>query len=91
MPIKNWPAVLSLSLISVLPAAAYASDPANLPLPPRGFDAKDASIPHGKVDVSVSYPTRNYGMRKVSVYMPPGYSTSQKYPVVYHASWNRRQ
>ncbi|WP_437479371.1 alpha/beta hydrolase-fold protein [Sorangium sp. So ce1014] len=83
MPLKNWPAVLSFSVISVLPAAVYASDPAGLPVPPRGFDARDASIPHGKVDVSVSYPTRNYGMRKVSVYTPPGYSTSQKYPVVY--------
>ncbi|WP_157906579.1 alpha/beta hydrolase-fold protein [Sorangium cellulosum] len=83
MPFKNWPAVLSFSVISVLPAAVYASDPADLPLPPRGFDTKDAGIPHGKLDVSVSYPTRNYGMRKVTVYMPPGYSTSQKYPVVY--------
>ena len=83
MPLKNWPAVLSFSVISVLPAAVYASDPAGLPVPPRGFDARDASIPHGKVDVSVSYPTRNYGMQKVTVYTPPGYSTSQKYPVVY--------
>ncbi|WP_437899019.1 alpha/beta hydrolase [Sorangium sp. So ce124] len=83
MPVKNWPAILSLSVISVLPAAAYASDPANLPLPPRGFDTRDNNIPHGKLDVSVSYPTRNYGMRKVTVYMPPGYSTNQKYPVVY--------
>ncbi|XYI02441.1 alpha/beta hydrolase [Sorangium sp. So ce1128] len=83
MPLNNWPAVLSLSVISVLPAAAYASDPANLPVPPAGFDARDPSIPHGKVDVSVSYPTRNYGMRKVTVYTPPEYSTDQKYPVVY--------
>ncbi|MGK3967646.1 alpha/beta hydrolase [Sorangium sp. So ce118] len=83
MPLKNWPAVVSLSVISVLPAAVYASDPANLPVPPAGFDARDPSIPHGKVDVSVSYPTRNYGMRKVTVYTPPGYSTDQKYPVVY--------
>ncbi|AUX27140.1 uncharacterized protein SOCEGT47_077200 [Sorangium cellulosum] len=83
MPLKKWPAVLSFSVISVLPAAVYASDPANLPLPPRGFDSRDANIPHGKVDVSVSYPTRNYGMRKVTVYTPPGYSTNQKYPVVY--------
>lgn len=83
MPLKNWPAVLSLSVISVLPAAVYASDPADLPVPPAGFDVRDPSIPHGKVDVSVSYPTRNYGMRKVTVYTPPEYSTDQKYPVVY--------
>jgi enterochelin esterase-like enzyme len=35
------------------------------------------------VDESVSYATRNEGMQKVSVYLPPGYSTSQKYPVLY--------
>lgn len=74
--------VLVVSL-SVLPAVAFASDPAGLPVPPQGFDAKSANIPHGKVDLSVSYSTRNYGMRKASVYLPPGYSTNQKYPVLY--------
>jgi enterochelin esterase-like enzyme len=67
----------------LIPAVASATDPAGLPLPPQGFDAKSASGPHGKLDVSKSYPTRNYGMQKVTVYMPPDYSTSQKYPVVY--------
>src|SRR5689334_3407664 len=62
---------------------AHATDPANLPVPPQGFDAKSQNIPHGKVDISVSYPTRDYGMQKVTVYTPPGYSTNQKYPVVY--------
>ncbi|HVY29565.1 MAG TPA: alpha/beta hydrolase-fold protein [Polyangiaceae bacterium] len=65
------------------PASARASDPAGLPLPPQGFDTKNQNIPHGKLDVSASYPTRNYGMQKVTVYMPPGYSTNEKYPVVY--------
>ena len=60
-----------------------ATNAANLPVPPSGFDARSSSVPHGKVDVSLSYPTRNYGMQKVTVYTPPGYSTSQKYPVVY--------
>ena len=32
---------------------------------------------------SISYETRNYGMQRVSVYTPPGYSTSQRYPVIY--------
>jgi enterochelin esterase-like enzyme len=66
-----------------LPTLAYASNPANLPVPPAGFDAKNNNIPHGKVEISLSYPTRNYGQRKVTVYTPPGYSTNQKYPVVY--------
>ena len=29
------------------------------------------------------YPTRNNGMQAVTVYRPPGYSTSQRYPVLY--------
>lgn len=67
----------------VVPALVMASDPANLPVPPSGFDTKNSSIPHGKVDESVTYPTRQYNSQKVTVYTPPGYSTSQKYPVVY--------
>jgi len=71
------------ALLVLLPTFAYASDPANLPVPPQGFESKNANIPHGKVELSLSYPTRNYGMRKVTVYTPPGYSTAQKYPVMY--------
>ncbi|MEO6602688.1 MAG: alpha/beta hydrolase-fold protein [Polyangiaceae bacterium] len=67
----------------LLPALAHASDPAGLPVPPQGFDAKNANIPHGALDVSVSYPTRMNGMQKVTVYTPPGYVTSRKYPVLY--------
>jgi enterochelin esterase-like enzyme len=35
------------------------------------------------LEISITYPTRKYGNRKVTVYTPPGYSTSQKYPAVY--------
>jgi MYXO-CTERM domain-containing protein len=66
-----------------LPQLALAVEPAGLPVPPQGFDAKSNDIPHGKVDESVSYSTRNYGMKKVSVYTPPGYTTGTKYPVMY--------
>jgi enterochelin esterase-like enzyme len=64
------------------PAVAQATDPANLPVPPKGFDAKN-DIPHGKVEASLSYPTAQNGMQKVTIYTPPGYSTAQKYPVMY--------
>ncbi len=67
----------------LVPALVGASDPANLPVPPSGFDSKVSANPHGKLDVSVTYPTRKYNNQKVTVYTPPGYSTSQKYPVVY--------
>jgi MYXO-CTERM domain-containing protein len=66
-----------------LPTVAQSTDPAGLPVPPAGFDAESANIPHGKVDLSVSYPTAAYGMQKVTVYTPPGYASDQKYPVLY--------
>jgi MYXO-CTERM domain-containing protein len=69
--------------LMALPTLAHASDPANLPAPPQGFDTKNNGIPHGKVDVSLSYPTQQYGQQKVTVYTPPEYSESQKYPVTY--------
>jgi enterochelin esterase-like enzyme len=69
--------------VLALPGLAQASDPAGLPVPPAGFDGKSANISHGKVDVSLSYATTTYGMQKVTVYTPPGYSTAQKYPVLY--------
>jgi MYXO-CTERM domain-containing protein len=74
--------ILSVGLVA-LPTAAQSTAPAGLPVPPAGFDAKNADIPHGKVDLSLSYPTTEYGMQKVTVYTPPGYSTAQKYPVLY--------
>lgn len=74
-------ALVAAAAVSV-PAVAAAME-SNLPVPPQGFDARSNSIPHGKVDQSVSYPTRMYNMQKVTVYTPPGYSTAQKYPVLY--------
>ncbi len=83
-PTKGAPwlvALLAAAAVSV-PAVAAAME-SNLPVPPQGFDARSNNIPHGKVDQSVSYPTRMYNMQKVTVYTPPGYSTAQKYPVLY--------
>ena len=68
---------------AVWPAAAHATDPANLPVPPQGFDARNNNIPHGKVEASLTYPTKDFGSQKVTVYTPPGYSTNEKYPVMY--------
>ncbi len=69
--------------IFLFPALGFCSDPAGLPVPPQGFDQVNSGIPHGTVHASLSYSTRNYGMRAFSIYLPPNYSTSQKYPVVY--------
>jgi enterochelin esterase-like enzyme len=56
---------------------------ANLPVPPQGFDQRSSSTQHGQLEVSLSYPTRNRGNQKVTVYRPPGYSTATRYPVLY--------
>jgi enterochelin esterase-like enzyme len=52
-------------------------------VPPQGFDTRNGGIPHGTVGASLSYPTRRYGQRKVTIYTPPGYSAAHKYPVLY--------
>ena len=80
-PRAGFAAILAAG-IAALPTAVSAA-PANLPVPPQGFDARSNNIPHGQVEISVTYPTRNNGMQAVTVYRPPGYSTSQRYPVLY--------
>lgn len=59
-----------------------ATDEANLPAPPTGWDAVQ-DVPHGEVKQSLTYPTRNHGEQLYSIWFPPGYSTDKKYPVLY--------
>jgi enterochelin esterase-like enzyme len=82
-PLTAWVITLGIpfATMTALPTATAA--PANLPVPPQGFDARNNNIPHGEVEASLSYPTRNEGMQKVTVYTPPGYTTAQEYPVMY--------
>lgn len=50
---------------------------------PAGFDQYREDIPHGTIE-TVEYDSRTVGTRrKTMVYTPPGYSTEQKYPVLY--------
>src|SRR6478735_4164273 len=66
----------------LLPVLAHAAS-VDLGDPPSGFDARSNSIPHGMVSRSVMFPTRSYGQQRATIYTPPGYSTAQKYPVLY--------
>ncbi len=51
--------------------------------PPRGFDARRNSIPHGKLEM-IEYSSKTVGTkRKMQVYTPPGYTSKRKYPVLY--------
>jgi enterochelin esterase-like enzyme len=67
--------------IAAFPALASAHE-TNMPTPPSGYDSNRSGIPHGMV-MSTTYPTRSYGMKNMRVYLPPGYSTARKYPVLY--------
>ena len=65
------------------PITLGPDDKRAVPEEPVGFDKKRDDIPHGKVEM-VEYDSKSVGTkRKAAVYLPPGYSTETKYPVLY--------
>jgi enterochelin esterase-like enzyme len=50
---------------------------------PPGFDSLYSGIAHGKIDTVIYVSSAVGTNRKALVYTPPGYSPSQKYPVLY--------
>ena len=53
------------------------------PDPPAGFNVKRENVPHGEL-TAVEYDSKSLGTRRrMRVYMPPDYSSSKKYPVLY--------
>ncbi len=72
---------IGVAAIAALPAAAAATE-TTMVTPPSGYDANRSGVQHGMV-MSATYPTKSYGMKNMRVYLPPGYSTAKKYPVVY--------
>jgi enterochelin esterase-like enzyme len=89
-------AIISLALLASLPVLAQTNrggfggppklgpdDKPAFPDPPTGFNAKRDNIPHGAVTL-VEYDSKVLGTRRqMRVYTPPGYSSDQKYPVLY--------
>lgn len=56
---------------------------ATLAAAPGGFDARREGVPAGRVE-RVEFDSKvTGGKRPASVYLPPGYSADQKYPVLY--------
>lgn len=50
---------------------------------PAGFDVERSGIPHGKID-TINYSSKTVGAtRRALVYTPPGFSTRNKYAVLY--------
>jgi enterochelin esterase-like enzyme len=79
MPVIRWSLVVSA--IAAFPAVALAHE-TTMPTPPSGYDTERSGIAHGMV-ISSMYPAGSYGMKNMRVYLPPGYSTARKYPVLY--------
>jgi enterochelin esterase-like enzyme len=53
------------------------------PAPPEGFDARRDGVEQGKLE-TIEYDSTTVGIkRKAQVYLPPGYSAENKYPVLY--------
>jgi enterochelin esterase-like enzyme len=50
---------------------------------PPGFDSLRAGMPRGKID-TITYESKTVGTkRRAIIYIPPGYSEKNKYPVLY--------
>ena len=65
------------------PVVLEADDVRAYPAPPAGFDQARDGEAHGKV-VQFSYHSEVTGTeRKANVYLPPGYTTGRRYPVLY--------
>ena len=64
------------------PIVLQPDDVPAYPEPPAAFERRD-DIPHGKLEM-IEYDSKTVGTRrKMNVYTPPGYSTDEKYPVLY--------
>jgi enterochelin esterase-like enzyme len=65
------------------PIVLAADDKPAYPHAPEGFDKMREGIAHGTIE-TVEYNSTTVGnLRKTLVYLPPGYSTEKKYPVLY--------
>ena len=65
------------------PVVLGPDDKPAFPHAPEGFDQRREDIPHGKIE-TLEYDSTTVGnKRKTLIYLPPGYSTDAKYPVLY--------
>jgi len=65
------------------PIELKPDDKPAFPNPPEGFDKEREGVAHGKIE-TVEYDSKSVGnKRKALIYTPPGYSSENKYPVLY--------
>lgn len=73
--------LVALLLCIALPQNTFA---ASTPvIPPTGYDSLRSNILHGVINEITYYSTATNSMRKAKIYLPPGYSSNQKYSVLY--------
>jgi enterochelin esterase-like enzyme len=73
--------LLSLVVATSISVAAFSQD--IVKQAPVGFDVLQVNIPHGTID-TISYDSKTVGTtRRSLIYTPPGFSKTQKYPVLY--------
>ena len=68
--------VISVIVITVTAATLPAT-------PPAGYDQVRSNIPHGQVSYINYQSSATNSQRRARIYLPPGYSTSNKYSVLY--------
>lgn len=70
-----------MAVVLFISQTVWAQEPVKPAAP--GFDTVRPSIPHGKID-TVVYNSKTVGSkRKATIYTPPGFSKTKKYPVLY--------
>jgi enterochelin esterase-like enzyme len=75
------PVTFTFALIFAMPASKAAE---TLPTtPPSGYDVVQSNIPHGQVSYINYQSTATNSQRRARIYLPPNYSTSNKYSVMY--------
>lgn len=65
------------------PIQLAGDDVRAFPEPPAGFNARRGNIAHGKVETFEYASGVTNTRRKATVYLPAGYSSDKKYPVLY--------
>ena len=75
------PLILILSAMLCIQTNLIAQN--QIPTAATGFDVSQSAIPHGKID-TIQYLSNSVGAtRKATIYFPPGYVKTKKYPVLY--------
>lgn len=76
--------IILLMMLSCVLGTQVTARAGSLPvIPPNGFDSNRTNISHGAIHYFNYYSNATKSTRRAKIYLPPGYSTSNKYSVMY--------